>query len=242
MYCRNRKFVLSVGVLLLAWAVNLSPNWCQAATILGSAIKLSELNDNPTATVPVGDKLFSNFMYTFTGEMPGPESVNVIPIQDDDGNYGIRFQAFFTDLSSTIGGSDALITYNVEATDPRFLISDAHLAGNPSLPGPQGLVSVTETFLPLGTNGEYTMSIYAEDDSPPPKLTDVKYFHPAVRSLSVQKDIGVYDFAGVPAPTLSFVDQTFSQIEVPEVSTAILAFIAVVTLVPFIRSGRQGKG
>ena len=55
------------------------------------------------------------------------------------------------DLASSQGGSDALITYMVEVTDPLYLISDAHLAGNPTLLGDPGLDQCVETFLPLGT-------------------------------------------------------------------------------------------
>ena len=62
----------------------------------------------PGGTIVVGDKTFTNFGYTFTGDMPGPVGVNVVPITDDAGNFGIRFQAALIDLPSSVGGSDAL--------------------------------------------------------------------------------------------------------------------------------------
>ena len=91
---------------------------------------------------------------------------------DNSGNFGIEFQGAFVDLPSSQGGSDAKIAYHVAVADPtKFLISDAHLAGNPTLLGTTGSISVTETFLPLGAAGEHTMKIYA-DESVGSKLTD----------------------------------------------------------------------
>lgn len=220
---RNRMVgAATLLVLSAAWLATAS----QAATIIGTPVQLSTLVGNPTGTMLVGDKLFENFGYTFTGDMPSAAGVNVVPIQDDLGNYGIRFQGAFVDLASSVGGSDALITYRVTATGEGLLISDAHLAGNPNLLGTTGSVSVTETFLPLGANGEYTMQIFDDEQQPDsPQLTDSTVFAVPVKSLNVQKDILIH--AGNQSGTLSFVDQTFSQI--PEATTFTLAFVGLVT-------------
>jgi hypothetical protein len=221
----GKKFVMGAAALLI-----LSATWLasasQAATIIGTPVQLSTLVGNPTGTVLVGDKLFENFGYTFTGDMPSAAGVNVIPILDDLGNYGIRFQGAFVDLLSSVGGSDALITYKVTATAEGKLISDAHLAGNPNLLGTTGSVSVTETFLPLGAGGEYTMEIYDDEQNPDaPKLVDSTVFAVPVKSLNVQKDILIH--AGNQSATLSFVDQSFSQI--PEATTVTMALIGLVS-------------
>jgi PEP-CTERM motif len=199
-----------------------------AATIIGTPVALSTLVV-PGATIVVGDKTFSSFGYATTGDMPPAPLVNVIPITDNAGNFGIRFQGAFIDTTGAVGGSDALITYNVTA-DATHLISDAHLEGNPARLGTLGSMSVTETFLPLGANGQFTMKIYDDQNVNPPKLVDSTVFTIPVKTLSVQKDIlglAKVDQQSPNGPqtvTLSFVDQSFSQIVIPEPTTIALLF------------------
>jgi hypothetical protein len=102
------------------------------------------------------------------------------------------------------------------------LISDAHLAGNPNLLGEFGSISVTETFLPLGNNGEYTMEIFDDESLPTPVLTDRVDFLPPVRKLNVQKDILAIATQNSQTATLSFVDQTYSQVVIPEPASLML--------------------
>jgi len=218
--------VLLLGMLALPWHASTS-----AATIIGTPVALSTLLV-PNGTISAGDKTFTNFTYNQTGDMPPPALVNVIPIQDTAGNFGIRFQGAFIDTTGVVGGSDALITYNV-AADATHLISDAHLEGNPSRLGPFGSISVTETFLPLGANGQFTMKIYDDQNVNPPKLVDNTVFTTPVKSLSVQKDIlglakvNPTDPNAPNTVTLSFVDQTYSQIVIPEPATLALMLAGV---------------
>jgi hypothetical protein len=234
---------LTVALVAGSWVASTA----SAATItLGPPVQLSTLINNAQAEIIAGDKKFTGFGYAGTNDMPGAGGVNVIPIFDDledgnsnTGNYGIRFQGAFMDLVSSQGGSDALITYMVEVTDPTQLIKTAHLAGNPNLLGQFGSVSVTETFLPLGQNGEYTMEIYDDENFPTPKLTDTTTFLQGVTKLNVQKDILARAVAET-APngntaTISFVDQTFGQIPVPEATTFTLAIAGVLSLAGFRR-------
>jgi hypothetical protein len=191
-----------------------------AASIpLGAAVQLSTLVNNPEGSVTVGDKLFTDFTYQFTGNMPSAVGVNVVPIQDEFGNFGIQFQGAFIDLVGD-GGSDALIGYHVTALDPNLLITDAHLVGNPNLLGTTGSASVTETFL-MGSDA--VMEIHDDGGGLPPKLTDQVFFTPGFRELDVQKDIMLV--AGNGSATISFVDQTFSQSPIPEAATMSLAMI-----------------
>jgi len=183
----------------------------------------------------VGDKTFGVFTYTPTGDMPAASEVNVIPITDNAGNFGIRFQGAFLDTIGAASGSDALITYDVTAGANR-LISDAHLEGNPTRLGTLGSMSVVETFLPLGSAGEFTMKIYDDQNVNPPKLVANTIFTTPVKTLHVQKDIlgkAKVDQSSPNAPqtvTLSFVDQTFSQVVVPEPATMGLLFAGTVGL------------
>jgi len=227
---RQLSWILA-GLAALLLTIGVSP-WtasCSAATIIGAPVVFSTLANVPGATIVVGDKTFGGFTYTTTGDMPAASLVNVVPITDDDGNFGIRFQGAFIDTTGAAGGSDALITYDVTAGANR-LISDAHLQGNPSRLGQFGSISVTETFLPLGAAGEFTMRIYDDQNINPPKLVDSTIFTTPVKTLHVQKDILGLAKVNQQSPTapstvtLSFVDQTFSQIVVPEPATMALLF------------------
>jgi PEP-CTERM motif len=230
---QQTKSLTFIGAMLLALTTSWMIASCPAATIIGDPVQLSTLTGNPQGQLIVGDKKFTQFGFTSTGDMPGAAGVNVVPIQDDLGNFGIRFQGLFIDLASSQGGSDALITYDVEVTDPNKYISDAHIQGNPALPGPgrHGAVIISETFLPLGPNGEYTMTIYDDEGVALPKLADWVDFDPPVKALHVQKDIGIIAVAGFTSPSFSFVDQTFSQIEVPEPATLLLTLFGMVSLI-----------
>jgi hypothetical protein len=226
---KPRKTVATLGTLALCWAVAASASTCSAATIIGPSVTLASLL-NPGGNIVVGDKTFTNFTYSITGDMPAAVNVNVIGITDDSGNFGIRFQGAFMDTAASVGGSDALIEYKVTA-DALHLISDAHLQGNAALLGSVGSIGVTEHFFPLGQQGEYTMTIYDESVPDPQnpgmnirltKLVDWVDFAPPVMMLNVQKDIAALAQPGQPAVSMSFVDQTFSQIVIPEPAAGLL--------------------
>jgi hypothetical protein len=229
------RILAGLGALLLMTGFSPWAASCSAATIIGTPVLLSTLVVQG-ATIVVGDKTFGGFTYSITGDMPPAPLVNVIPIQDDAGNFGIRFQGAFIDTTGAVGGSDALITYNVTAGFNR-LISDAHLEGNPARLGTLGSMSVVETFLPVGAQGQNTMKIYDDQNVNPPKLIDNTIFATPVKTLNVQKDIlglAKVDQQSPAAPqtvTLSFVDQTFSQIIIPEPTAVALLLVGTFGLV-----------
>lgn len=172
-----------------------------------------------------GDKRFAEFTYGASGDMPPADRVNVFRIIDDHGNLGLRFQGAFIDIDSTDNdASDALITYTVEALDPNMLITDAHIFGNPNVLGDAdtGSISVTETFLPPSL-ANFTGEIFDDPAGAGLQRLDWVIFDEPVRSLQVFKDIAAR--AGEGTATLSFVDQTFSQI--PEPSTVTLMMVGL---------------
>ena len=200
-------------------------NSCRTA-MAQETFNLQELIDT-MGDFEVKDKRFSNFQYSSTGDMPSASSVNVVTKVDDDGNPGFSLTGYFTDTSITGGGSDALLIYEVEVTDPTYRITGANISGNPNLLGPTGgSINVTETFLPLGANGEFTGEIFA-DTHAGTQLVDSIDFGGGYTKLSVQKDIGAIVLGG--SGTMSFVDQTFPQTAIPEPSMMLLSLLGIAT-------------
>jgi hypothetical protein len=201
---RHFKWLAGVGLAILV---------CVAPAAY--AVPLSTLVSGGTKTC--GDKLFSDFYYSATGDMPTPLYVNVDCVTVD-GNLGLRFQGGFVDGPGG-GSSDAVLSYIVTVTDPRFVITDAHIYGNPKLlpPSGQGIMSVVDTFTPDAPN---TMSIFDIQPGALHQNSDSTIFATGYTTLHVQKDIFGYATGGTSFATLSFVDQTYSQsTTVPEPGT-----------------------
>jgi hypothetical protein len=190
---------------------------------------LSQLVDSmgntiPSATIQSGDKLFSMFTYHPTGfHITLASDIMVVAGTDGNGNRGIEFDGLFTTDPGT--SSDAALTYKVEVTGSSLRIHDAHLFGNPNVVGSDmgktGSLTITETFsdengVSLNSN---KMTIY-DDTSVGGRLSDMTTFDSKHPALFVTKDIGI--LGGTGRPTLSILDQTFSQITNPEPSTIAL--------------------
>lgn len=200
----------------------------QAAIITtGPAVPLQDLIDG-IATISSGDKTFISFAYNATGDNPIAANINVIPIEDSAGNYGVRFQGGFIDLAGG-GASDALITYSVVAPQPWII--GAELIANTTVSG-AGVVQISETFLPdfndigmdvfaNGTVSQLTDSI---------ALSDSASYTGPVMTLPVQKDIFLLaDNTNGVAATVSFIDQIYHQ--VPEPSSSSLMFLGLIGFV-----------
>jgi hypothetical protein len=196
--------------------------------IMATEISLVDLVDNGDEFIISGDKKFDQFTYHATGDMPPAAGVNVIPITDVLGNYGIRFQGSFLDHYSSPGGSDVLISYRVTALEPNRLISDAHITGNPYAIG-NAIMSVVETFIP--TESEKAMSIHHIVPNGDVKRVDMVDFDGQYASLLVHKDISAITLDDDSVGLLSYVDQTFStRTLVPEPSGVAFILIGLVLL------------
>lgn len=201
-------------LLLLSWAAAPGPS---------SALQLFEEDAQPLSAlldgedIVVGDKRFDDFSYSFNGDMPEPSLVNVIPFVGDDGKIGVRFQAPFIDLFSNGVGSDALLGFRVSVLDPSRFIVGADLDGNPELlgdPPETGSMSVVETLdLPPFGSSNLHLSIF-DSESSGQRLFDWEDFEP-VQTLRVSKNI-LAVATQTHIPTLSRIDQTFEQVQVPE--------------------------
>ena len=169
-----------------------------------------------------GDKYFNDFTYLATGSMPDASGVNVV-CTTSNGNLGLRFQGGFNDQPGG-GPSDALITYTVSVVGSSNLITDAHITGNPAVLGGLGSISVTDTWLEFPGP---TISIF--DFKPgTTQASDSIIFSDPVPVLHAQKDILALAATGLP--TLSFIDQTYSQTSVPEPGTLGLLGIGLLGL------------
>jgi hypothetical protein len=224
----SRIPTLSVSVVLVLMLLGAVSPAAASSITLGAPVVLSTLLDS--GSVQVGDKLFDQFSYSATGDMPSSSGVNVIEIVDGDGNFGIRFQGGFVDLFGG-GPSDALITYRVTATDPLFLISDVRLSGNPAVIGPEGeesgLIGVVETFL---LDDPFIELVIFDIKPGSTQLVDGAFLTGPLRTLHVQKNILAFANVEGNAATLSFVDQTFSQVAVPEPSTISLLILGLAAM------------
>ncbi|MEZ6120770.1 MAG: PEP-CTERM sorting domain-containing protein [Pirellulaceae bacterium] len=196
---------------------------CKLAVTLAATVLMLSCGSLSAAVVPLsdlvngqtiqsGDKVFSNFKYVETGDMPAVGDVQVETVTDTNGNYGVRFIGGFID---TAGGSssDALITFDVSvAAGANQAISGAILAANPAVFNGEGLASVTETFLPTIDNDKLVVYDFGNGDD---KLTDSTTFANTYQTLSVQKDIILHAMGNNAAVTMSFVDQYFPQVPEP---------------------------
>lgn len=227
----SRRTIAVLGLALVVGLVN--------GVRPARAAILADLIANPTNSITVGDKVFSNFQYTTTGVgMPSAANVNVNPLPTDVlGNFGITITGGFT---SNGGVADATLSYDVRITTPGFTFTDIRLAGNPEIqpPNATGTMSVTETVFgltPPTANPLGQLTILAQGGTPP-RLSDALFITPGVyTALRIRKDIFANNLGG-GVPVLSFVDQSFSQ--VPEPTSMALLGVGVACSVVLARRRR----
>jgi len=250
---KNRwKSVAAVGVFLLASATSASAgvlDYLHLDPNSGETVSLADLVSGEIAGLVVGDKLFDNFEYSRTGNMPTSELVSLSGITDADGNYGIRFQGAFLDLLD-VGeqfASDASIAFEVavapDALAQGWRITAAHLAGSGvgdhSLFGPGSFVNVAENFVGNDPPTDQGMTVFASNFGPGGiQLEDWVDFDSLYERLRVQKDIAAFSAGTGPLPAqISIIDQTFGQVQnqVPEPATAVLLLGSLLGSACFMR-------
>jgi hypothetical protein len=191
------------------------------AAILSDLVGKTYNPADPTTFIKVGDKIFTEFEYAFTGDMPAASGVTVDPVITDLGAplnqtaWGIRFTGPFTDLPGG-GASDGLITYTVLVDSDVFAISDAHIAASFTVTG-AGNATITETWLPDNASAVIRVFNLANDAV---QLTDNVNFLPTTyKVIHAQKDIlvdaGPADTGTPGSATINSVDQLYTQIPEP---------------------------
>jgi hypothetical protein len=204
-----------------AVTTNLNPN---------QFINLESLIANGMS-VQVGDKLFSDFQFIPSFNLPVDE-INVTALSNPVG-YGISFSGPFIANSNIT--QDVVLKYSVAVTDPHQLISDVHLGFNGVVVG-AGVASVTEQIMTngFGTDTIAQLNVYNQG-SPNPVFNDLANLLQPREKLFIQKDI-IFGGGG----SLSIIDQTFSQ--VPEPSTLLLVGAGCAALVVLRRRKRPTAG
>jgi hypothetical protein len=200
---------------------------------LGTAISLDQLVSGQT--LQAGDKLFSNFTYTSSGDFPVSSDVNVTPGYDSaTGNYGIEIQGGFLAFS---GNASATLGYTVSVTTPGLLISDIHMAGNPDLvggPGSLGSIVVDQSLAQDPTTLQISDIDGTKIGQDGANLTGL------YSSVDVTTTItGTLSDINPGIPTISFIDQTFSQSAVPEPATIVLLVTGALAAIPAYRLRRR---
>lgn len=213
------KISLSAAQATLAIALTLT-----ITTMALGQVNLAKLI-SVGGTFQNGDKLFSDFRYYPMGDMPSAQQIDVLPFSDIFGNLGIRFVGPFVDLPGS-GPSDAVLEYKVTATDRSQRIHDVYLAANAKVVGGPGFATVTETFLPQ----EPTLSLSVYDLQPGgQRLTDWAYLTRPRLTVHVQKGIMLYAASRDSLATISFIDQSFSQIPEPAAMMTSILGIALIS-------------
>jgi hypothetical protein len=211
-------------------------------TTLNQPIPLTSLAGTGNSIL-VGDKVFDNFSYSNTGDMPAVSQVNITPMITTIAGqtvWGFQVEGLFTD-SSAAGGSDAVLNYRVTVTDPSaFMISDAHLSGDTDVIG-TGFVKVTETWTPNA--GAEKIRIYDIQPGGLTQLSDAIDFDVPASSLDVSKNIAasIADGSTGSNATVTSINQFYSQTPGTGGGTPEPATLSVLGLGGLVVLGRRRK-
>lgn len=222
----NRRGIIPFIVMALAYC---SISKADTVTNLqtGDSVDLDTYVNTPGMGILVGDKLFNNFTFvqsdsTGTTNSFLPASAIMLSPLGGMVGFGLQFSAPFF----TAGGinKDFLIGYDVTVTNAPMLIHDIHLDYNGVFTG-NGYSTVTETALDPANNvlGQVFVA-----NPPGPLSTNFDLSTPQP-TLHIKKDIllvgNITGSHGQQTPStafISFIDQQFSQVAIPEPSSMML--------------------
>ena len=233
-----RKAFVGVAALVAAVAVHSA---AQAETINTTLDRLIAGGPNETGVV-LGDKRYSNFTFSSSGDAPIPaNSVNVALSTVDNNQYTLRFSFERTALAASAGQTtDAVVCYQIDVLGNQQingvgLVFDSAVAG-----GSPGLAaaSVIETIsrvAPLGTDvGQITVFNDGTGGLPDNTSTTLAV-NPTASTLYFCKDILVSSRPEGGRVSISTVDNFVTQ--TPEPGS--VALIAVAGGALLIRRRRQ---
>lgn len=223
----SSKQCLSFAFAAIALVVACAPD-TKAQTFFPPPVTLSSLTNG--GTILVGDKLFSDF--NISGY--AASNITVEGIQQD-GNFGIQFGGGFVANNSAM---DILLSYQVTVTNPSNLISGANLSFNGVVVGGPGLAEVVEDVY-TNTGDLYgQMVVFATQSAQ--SLSTNMVIAPPQPFLNVDKDVLVYAISLPAFSSISTINQTYTQVAVPEPSSLVLVAMAT-GLGVFLRGRRQTR-
>jgi len=196
----------------------------------GQSINLASLDGPNDLAVLIGDKLFDDFSFDNEGDTNAGNMVASYFTLTAIGGPQIGFNLTSSPSMTATGvlGRQIIITYSVTVTNsPGSLISDVHSDFGSTVNG----VAYAEVTEAVSTNGFEGIPVYFTDVFNLPgvelKPADTVALSSPQQELWITKAISF--FSEAPGPTnnvtISFVDQTFSQI--PEPSTVALCLFSL---------------
>ena len=218
-----------------------------AVTLVGSAsavraavVPLSSLLDGQALTL--GDKRFSNFTFSSTGDDPvSASNVDVDLTTNDNNRYNLRFSFSREALAAPAERTtDVVVCYQVDVIGNQRmngvgLVFDSTIGqGSPGLAS----ASVTESISAISQGGEDIGQLTVRNDGPGglgDTISSNLAVNPPAATLYFCKDIIVSSRAGGGLVTISTVDNIITQ--VPEPTSAALLGVAAIGLLARRRRG-----
>lgn len=216
----RKKCWLYFGMLTAFALALFSGSSTQAQTFFPPSVNLSSLT-NVGASLLVGDKLFSHF--DITGY--NAHSIHVEGIEENGSDFGIQFTGPIVANNSAM---DITLSYQVNVTNSANLISAANLSFNGVVVGGVGIAQVTEQVY---TNTSFfygQMNVFATQSSS--NLSTSMTITPPQAQLNLDKDVLVYSISLPAFSSITTINQSFVQVQIPEPSTIVLAIAGLTGL------------
>jgi len=200
------------------------------AISIGPTVSLASLTNG--TGISAGDKFFDDF--TISGSYSASD-VSVTPIEENS-DYGIRFGGAFSAIDNET--SDLILGYNVTVvTNAPLLISQANLLFDGVATG-SGLADVVEQVFNsnsvfLGQMFVFATSMTNQDESS-------LLIQPPQQQLILSKDV-LLQASFSSFTTVSTIDQTFTQVVIPEPSALALSIAGLAGLCLLQRRSRSSR-
>ena len=213
--------IIKTTTLAVALGVVAAFQTAQASLISTDPVTLASLTGQNGGSISIGDKTFSGFYYSATGNLGGFDAsqIMVTATIDDAGVYFLNW----TGLIQTTSSGDLLLQYVVTASAGMISMIDQSYTGG-------GILRIDETVAtgsfggPVAAQSHLTGTFNSEFTGPN------LYVNPAQTTLYVTKDIALATSDTVDLSSISRVSQSFHQTAVPEPSTVVAGALL---LLPF---------
>jgi PEP-CTERM motif-containing protein len=201
----------------------------------GHSISLSRLTCTNGSSVLVGDKLFGDFSFQYTGtdtrrcDALRASSFRLTALSNDVG-FGVSFSGPMSALGNAT--KDVVFRFSITVTNSSQLISGINLDYNGTVLG-SGFSSVTESAFTGGFGGTPIDQISVFDVGGSNQMEAAATLPTPEQEIFVEKDVifGGGAVGNQNAAFISVIDQTFAQVsEVPEPSTILLVVSGLATL------------